>query len=390
MVRRISWLTIIGLGISVASLVLVISVMTALNRSVEERTLSVEPHLTIELPGVSKVELLEVHPLALKLKLVSGNQVHAFEMQDIMLRTMDGHFGGAIARGLTPQGLDLILKRSQKANRRESTEQTLNMGEAEIIMGTDLAVSMGVFEGDQLIVVPLDTLLLPQTEVPKYEKVRVKRIVSTALAEVDSKNIFYIRGQALKKLEKSASRRVGLDVWLPEPKNVDLVKGQLQTFPEAQVQTWKEKNSALFLSLRIEKVVIGLFLTLASLIAGFSLVSVLVLLISQKRREIGILQAIGMSPNKVRSLFLKIGLLLAGCGLGGGLILGTAASLYIEFHPLNILPDIYYDSAVPAFVEWRFVIAIFLIGGVLAFLGSKFSSASAAVLGPTEALRARN
>lgn len=389
-VRRISWLTILGLGISVAALILVISVMTALNKSVEKRTLSIEPHLTIDFPGITKTGLIEVHPLALKLKMNTGYQVHGFENQDVILRTMDGRFRGAVAKGLTPHGLDLILKQNQKANWQKSFETNVSLNEGEVLIGSDLAVSLGVFEGDSLLVVPPETLLLPSSEAPNYERVRVQRIISTSLADVDLQSVFYIYGSTLRRLEKSVSRKVGLDVWIPEPQKVDSVKNQIKNFPEVNVQTWKEKNSALFLSLRLEKVIISLFLTLASLIAGFSLVSVLVLLISQKRREIGILQAIGMSSRRVKKMFLKIGLLLAACGLGGGLLLGILFSLYLEFFPLTILPDIYYDSAVTAYVDWQFVFIVFFVGALLSFLGSKFSSQSAAMVTPTEALRVKN
>lgn len=392
MVKRISWLTVIGLTISVSALVVVISVMTALNHSIQDRTLAVEPHLTIEIPGVNQAALLEIHPLTSKLKADPELKVEVFEFQDVILRTLDGHFRGAVARGLSQDSLNRMLFQMQKLDRKKKTEPLVAelLVPGEILIGVDLAVSLGIFEGDSLLVIPPESLLLPPTEAPKYERVKVRKIISTNLADVDSLNIFYIRDHTLGQLKGAASRRTGIEVWMPHPLNVDSYKQELKVFPEAQVQTWKERNSALFFALKLEKIIITSFLGLAAMLASFSMISVLLLLISQKRKEIGLLQAIGLSTAKVQGLFMIIGLCLSGLGLVLGLLLGSAISYYIEKNPLNLLPDIYYDSQIPAYLDGGFVLMVLLGGSFLAWLGSYLSCRGAALVLPSEALRAKN
>lgn len=396
LVKRISWLTVTGLMISVSALVVVISVMTALNHNIEDRTLAVEPHLSIEIPGVTQTALLEIHPIATKLRSLSDLQVDVFESQDIILRTLDGHFRGAVARGLKQESLNQMLGKMRKLEKKrkdiKSSEPLMDevLAPGEILIGVDLAVSLGAFEGDSLLVIPPESLLLPPTETPKYERVKIKRIISTNLADVDSQNIFYIRDHTLGGLKNTASRHTGIEVWIPEPHKAEAFKAQLSGFPEARVQTWKEKNSALFFALRLEKLAITLFLGLAALIASFSMISVLVLLVSQKKREIGLLQAVGFSKLQVRKLFMSIGLCLSGSGLIFGVILGSGISFYIEKNPLNVLPDIYYDSQIPAYLDGSFVFTVLFLGCALAWVGSYLSSQGAATVSPSEALRIKN
>jgi lipoprotein-releasing system permease protein len=391
LVKRISWLTVTGLSISIASLVVVISVMTALNHQIESRTLAVEPHLTVEVPGINQASLLEVHPLTNKLKQNPDFKVQIFEIQDIILRTMDGHFRGGVARGLTPDSLNRMLLQMQKLDPLRKglpiDEELLAPG--EILIGVDLAVSLGVFEGDSLMVIPPENLLLPPTEVPKYERVKIKKIISTNLADVDTQNIFYIRDHTLRGLKNAASRQTGIEIWTPDASRADYYKREMEGFPEVRVQTWKERNSVLFLALRLEKIVITLFLSLAALIASFSMISVLILLISQKTKEIGILQAVGLSQKAVRRLFMKIGLCLAGLGLLIGIFVGSSASFYLEKYPLNILPEIYYDSQIPAYLDFKFVFFVFISGAFIAVVGAFLSSKDAARILPTEALRSK-
>lgn len=395
LVKRISWLTIVGLGISITALILVISVMTALNRNIQRRTLAVEPHLTLDIPGIKSSALLEVHPLTSKLKSDPHLKVQVFESQDVIIRTMDGHFRGGVAKGLTQDSIDRMLRQlyrmdqeSKKNNDPRPWTQEL-LGPNEVLIGVDLAVSMGIFEGDSIMVVPPESLLLPPGEAPKYDKVKVKKIITTSLTDVDSQTLFYARDQSLKRMQNSESRFLGIEVWTEDPNQADQYKALAEGFPEARIQTWQERNSALFLALRLEKTVITLFLGLAALIASFSMISVMVLLISQKRQEIGILRAIGMSDQAVMRLFFQIGLCLGAIGMGVGLFFGSGLSFWLEKFPLNVLPDIYYDSQIPAYLDFRFVSIVALSGVFIAITGSYYSSRRARVESPAIALKAK-
>ncbi len=387
-VKKISWLTTIGLCVSVSSLLVVISVMTALNQSIRKRTLAIEPHLVVQFPQATSFSMIETHPVAIKLKNDLGFETQPFETQDVILRTIDGHFRGGVARGVSDASYRHLMQELKMNDLYNKDSEGPLLGEVDI--GIDLARSLGVFEGDSLMVVPPEGLLLPPSEAPPFEKVRIRKILSTNLADMDSQNIFYKKGLALNSLRNPASRKLGLEVWTPDPDSVQSVKESLSSFTELKVETWKEKNSAMFFALRVEKTIITLFLSMAALIAGFSLVSVLALLTSQKRREIGLLQAIGFSKLRVQKLFAQMGYGLAFVGVGGGLVLGLAISYYLEFFPLNVLPEIYYDSSIPAKVDLSFVAMVIGVAALLAYWGSRSASKAATQQSPSESLRIKN
>jgi lipoprotein-releasing system permease protein len=390
-VRKIAWLTMIGLAVSISSLVLVLSVMTAMNRSQTERTLSVEPHLMIEMPDAKNLEAVENHPITFRIKENPANQIFAYETQDVILRTIDGKFRGAVARGVTWKSLQTMLDRVHPPGVLYGGTTDVDRPQAgEVLIGVELARVLGVFEGDTLLVIPPEELLLPPSEVPKYEKVKVRQILVSNVSDVDSQLMFYIAGETLRSLHSAASLRRGAEIRLPDPDDADAFKASLAGFSDVKIETWRERNSSLFFALRLEKIMIGVFLGMASLIAGLSLISVILLLISQKTKEIGLLQALGYSKGKVRKLFASIGFLLAVFGVGSGILIGGGLSLYLQFHPLNILPDIYYDSQIPAEVQPLFILMIAIIGLLLAYFGAWFAVKVAITDEPSRALRNKN
>lgn len=396
-IRRISWLTFGGLTVSVAALILVLSVMKALNSRIQDRTLAAEPHLWIDVPGITKPEVLEAHPVMAKINSHPEWSAHLQETQDVILRTLDGRFTGAMARGLSDQGLRMVFRQIEDVNRRQRSGPTVIGGETfrdfgtlekgEIFIGVDLAHTLGVFEGDSLMVIPPEGFLLPPGEAPRFEKVRVREILRTNLADIDAKVLFYRRGVTLASVTGGASRRIGIEIWLDDPNRVDQVRTDLEKLSGVRGETWKERNSALFFALRMERLVIGLFLSIAALVAGFSLLSVLGLLISQKRKELGLLQALGLGPLGLRRLLMGIGMGLGGLGLAAGGVLGTLVSLYLQFFPLRVLPDIYYDAEIPAETDWFLVALVLILGVVLSYVGSRNVGRGLYRTSPSELLR---
>jgi lipoprotein-releasing system permease protein len=205
--------------------------------------------------------------------------------------------------------------------------------------------------------------LLPAGDVPKFYRVIVNQILATNLPDVDAGYLFYQKGQGLSRLQKIGQKKIGFEIWGKDPYDSDSIKERLQAVPGVMVETWQERNSALFSALRMERIVIGLFLGIAALITCFSVVSVMTLLVSQKRKEIGLLRALGFSELSLKKLFLQIGIFLSGLGIVLGVLIGTGLSAYIELNPLRILPDIYYDSEIPAYVNIGFI----LVTAIVAF-----------------------
>lgn len=404
LIRRIAWLSMISISLSVLSFLVVLFVMSGMRESIEARLIGLEPHLYITIPGVQSAAVIENHPVAQRLKEDPRRQTYLFEAQDLIVRSMDGQFRGAISRGMTSESLQHMtqqlynMEQERLKHRRDHdmndeimpADPDMLPTEGEIIMGVDLARALGVFEGDSVTLIAPEALLMPLGETPPFEKVRIHRIISTNIAELDAQYIFYQRGMALRSLQSSSILQRGLEVWLPPGENVDRVKSDLMKFDGVQVETWMERNSALFFALKLERLSIGLFLGLAALIAGCSILTVLTLLMSQKKRDIAILRTIGLSGPRTVKVFTQLGMCLAGFGVVSGAILGTVISLYIEYYPIDILPDIYYDSQIPAQVNFGLVFWVLIVSAGIAFFGAWIPARAALEIEPSQALRAKN
>lgn len=392
LIRRISWLSIINVTISVAAFLIVLFVMNGMNLSLQRRILALQPHLVVSVSDVKDVGILDIHPLMARLQADGDKKAFVFESQDVLVRTVEGQSRGAMAQGITPESMQHLLDEVHKLSKNKiDYEIETELPQAgEVAIGIDLARTLNLFEGDYITLFPPESLLMPPGETPPFERVKVKKILSTNISDLDAQFIFYNRGKTLRSFAKSASRQIGVEVWVKDPYRLQNLKEQLQQFDNIKVETWMDRNSALFFALKAEKTVIGIFLGLAGLIAASSILTVLALLLSQKKRDIAILRTIGLSNIKSVKLFTSMGMLLSASGVVCGAVIGTLTGIYIEAHPLNVLPDIYYDSEIPAKVDYSLLVLVLIVSLIVAFLGSWLPSRMISEIDPSRTLRMKN
>ncbi len=401
LIRTVAWLCMLGVGLGVMALVVVTSVMNGFNDQIRRRLLAVEPHLVVKLKGADQPEAIRNHPLFKEVSARTNIQSDIFENQEVIIRTVDGLFQGALAKGVEPQTLAYIMTESKRAASQNSpaaknselepapvTEESTTLGPGEVYIGIDLARMLGIFEGDKIVVIAPEALLLPKGEAPPFERVTVKGFLRTNLQDIDGNMLFFGRGKSFGAFRNSPSHEAGFELRIPNPEKVDTLKAELEG-KGAEVATWIDRNSALFYALKMEKLAMSAFLGLAALIASFSIVTVLVLLLTQKRKDIGVLMGMGLSPQATRWLFVKVGLLLSSFGIFGGLVVGLVICFVVSRYPLPILPDIYYDATIPATVDPKFIAGILLVSGLIAFFSADRPARAATRELPAEALRSQ-
>ncbi len=402
LIRTIAWLSIVSVAIGVTALIVVLSVMNGFHQSIQNRLLAAEPHLVIGLDKLPYyIPTALGRPVSDYLQTEKA-ELDLIERQDVVIRTAEGVFSGAEARGLDRSAVLRLISSVEEANRGEKTsafamppadELSNSIGPGELMMGAELARSLGIFEGDRITVIAPEALLLPPGEAPKFERLVVKRLLTTNVADLDNKLFLYSRGQSLLGLGSSASRRIDIEAWMPNPDAAEKIKGEIlkidKSYDANRVQTWGDRNSALFHALRLEIVSIGLFLSLSTLIAGFSIVTVLLILITQKRKEIGLLMSMGLSRSRTRALFTRLGLLLSSVGILSGAVIGVTLCLVIDSLDTSILPDFYYDTSIPAKVNPLFVSGVVGLALGLAFLASYIPARRITDLEPADALMSR-
>ncbi|MCB0406851.1 MAG: ABC transporter permease, partial [Bdellovibrionales bacterium] len=397
LVKTISWISIGSVTVGVAGLILVTSIMNGFNETIRTRMFGVEPHIVIEPKVLGEEGAFQIQELSRELKKNHPEFISVAEVskQDVILRTYEGLFGGAVVKGYPQKDLKDFFQRvdqlnSRKPERRESAEASqteFELGTNEVAVGVDLARKLEIFEGDEILLIPPESLLLPPGVETIYQKVKVASIIYTRLANIDSTMIFFNKDKGLPFLQKASSLKNQIELRLPQPTKVQHWLSSWKSKNDFIVSTWETRNEALFFALRLEKISMTTFLSLAVLITGFSIVSALVLLISQKSSDFGILMTMGMSAANARKLFSGIGFILAGSGIVVGRSIGIILSLYLQYFPPDVLPSIYYDQTIPARVYPWTVLVVLGVSLLFAWIGTSMPVRSLLKMSPTEALR---
>lgn len=384
--RRISFLSFFGIFLSVAIFLIILFVMNGMNQSIQNRIIALDPSIVAYFKNHEKTSV------------PSTDQAKAlqFDSYDLILRTVDGQFRGAQALGYANEDFKFWfnklsdLKKNERKNFYAGENYDIDLGQGEIAVAIDLARSLNLLEGDQVTLMPVETLLMSETQSPIFEKVTVKRIFATDLADKDANLLFFNKDTTLKPFQKSLSRTSGYHVWLKNQSNLNSEVEKLKAMPFERVDSWKDNNSELFFALFMEKTMIGVILGLAGLIASSSILTVLALMMSQKKSDIAIMKTLGLSKKDTLWLFAKIGLWISLSAVVLGLTLGLSVSYYLQFHPLNVLPQIYYDASIPAKVNLGFAGIVFAACTALAFLGCYLPALATLKIEPAILLKQKN
>lgn len=390
LIRRISVLSFIAITLSVAIFFLVLFVMNGMNHNIKNRILALDPHLSV----IQREKSLSP---------ISSNdqqQVVPFESYDLMIRTIDGQFRGTNAVGYDQQGIHFWFKQLKDLQQGSKDsravfydpvlESEIDLGPNEIAVGTDLAYSLGLLQGDMVTLIPAESLFLSAMEVPVFEKATVKYIVRTDLYDLDAKLMFFNKDVSLKSLKESPTQTKGYHLWLKDIGAINQSRLSLEKAGFEHVETWEQKNSDLFFALFMEKSMIGVFLGLAGLIASSSILTVLALVMSQKKLDIAIIKTLGYSSKNTLLLFLTMGLWISLSGLFLGTFIGVGLGYYLQFYPLNILPSVYYDSSIPALVNPVFTIYVVLAVTVLAVVGCYIPARASLKIQPAILLKSKH
>ncbi len=393
LVKTMAFLSVGGIGLGVLAMIVVLSVMGGFDEAIKNRLLGVQPHIVVQ-------DLRPETQNIVTQVIGAWGKVESFSKQDVILRTLDGFFSGAIAQGVSEEALEHLGRRvSSKVevidsgasvtttSKQHTSGIDFKLGPKEVAIGNELARSLGVFEGDEVNLVAPENLLLPAGEVPIYEKVRVKALVRTDVPDIDSHIVFYDAASGLRRLQETASLERGLEIRLKDPSDSPRFAETLKKSGVLRVKTWQELNSALFYSLKMEKTLMGLFLGLTVLVSSFSVVAVLVLLVTQKRMDVGILKSLGATKGKIRRIFMAIGATLGLVGIGGGTLLGLIVCWLLARYPIIRLPDIYYDTSLPVRVDKNIVVGIVIFGAFITLLGTVVPAWRISNSDPVKALR---
>lgn len=393
LVRRIAEISFGAVTLASSAFLIVLFIMNAMNDNTKKRLVSIEPHAV--LTPTSGKNLLGLEAQLAKVAPELGLQWQKFEKQDLVIQTPDGIFRGAQGYGLESAGLKRLFANIKNLNKpsvqvitkysRDEQEHE-DLDADEVLLGADLARALGVIRGDHLNVLAPEELLAPGQSLPHLERLLVAGIIRTNIPEYDAQIVLYNKNKSLISLRESLSHTEGFELISKEPLTTHWDQF-IKRIQDGKLQTWEEMNSALLYALKVEKIAIGFILSLAAIVASLSLFTVVSLLIKNRQHDIAILRTLGLSYSRCQNLFAGIGVLLAGSALVAGVLIGTGVSLFLEYHPLNIMPDIFYDTAIQAHVDWHLIVGVLLTGFAFISAGTWFSARSVQEVQPSELLK---
>lgn len=388
----ISLVSVIGIALGVAALIVVLSVMNGFQKEIRSRILGVASHVEIQGSSGTLAYWPQVAEAARTVPQVIGAAPFV-NAQGLL--SMAGNVRGAMIRGIEPALENQVVDVGQHMLRGQLTD--LRGGEFGVVIGVELARALGVGVGDKVTLITPQGQVTPAGMLPRLKQFTVRGIFKVDMYEYDASlaMIHLQDAQLLFRLGQDISGvRLKLTDSLEAPQVKKALLGMLNE--HAFVTDWTEQNANYFRAVQIEKRMMFIILTLIVAVAAFNLVSTLVMVVTDKRADIAILRTLGASPRSIMQIFMlqgaASGVMGVLAGVGGGVVLalnlGSIVSTVEHWVGAKILSsEVYLIDTLPSDVQWPDVLTIAGIALLLAFLATLYPSWRAARTQPAEALR---
>jgi lipoprotein-releasing system permease protein len=388
----ISGVSMLGIALGVAALIIVLSVMNGFQKEVRDRMLGVLAHIEVfeaggqAIPNLAQtLASIERHPEVLGAAPYVGAQALIARGEDMK---------GALIRGIDPAQEPKV---TDLARELASTSLPLLVpGGFNVILGGELARSLGVITGGTVTLIAPSGQVTPAGIVPRIRSLTVVGTFDSGHFEYDSALALLHMDDAARifRVEGPTGVRVKIQDLHEAPGVAVSIAADLDR--SLLVRDWTRQNRTWFAAVQLEKRMMFIILTLIVAVAAFNLVSTLVMTVTDKRADIAILRTLGASPRSIMGIFMVQGAMVGIIGTGLGLLLGLGIALNIDtIVPAieaalrtSFLPkDIYLISNMPSDPQRSDILPIAVISLVLSFLATIYPSWRASRVNPAEALR---
>lgn len=423
----ISLLSILGVAISSFALCAVISIMGGFGADLKTKILHNNANVRVESPDAGGFQywreiLDEVRliPGVVAATPVAGGEVMASSSTTtagLQVRGIDTTSLGAVVRvpnnmevgsfdylddplklrmlppqtpiGIGPGG-ELYLKGPDPEYKAfDDTDEAPDDVYPGVVLGRELARSLHVYVGDAVTLVSPMGDLGPMGLMPRTRKFRVAGIFYTGMYEYDASHA-YVKLEAAQELLDIEHFITSVDVRV---KNVDQVSTitplirQAIARPDLKVRDWKEMNRQLFSALKLEKFATFVVLSIAILVASFCIICTLLLMVTEKSKEIAIMKAMGASDEGILRLFMTEGMFIGGVGTVFGVVTGYTAMKSLDVFGIRLDPEVYYIERLPVIVDHWDYLLIALCAFLITTLATIYPALAASRLAPVEGIR---
>ena len=388
----ISLISMLGMALGVAALIVVLSVMNGFQKEIRTRILGIAPHLQISEEGnylvdwQSALQLMAKYPQVMAAApFVNGQGMVSF----------DQNVQGVMVRGILPQDESKVIDLSDKM--KAGSLEALQEGSFGIVLGSDLAHTLGAHLNDKVLLISPQGQITPAGMVPRLKQFRVVGIFEIGMAPYDNA-LALIHLNDAQKLYQMSSAVSGISARLHDLDLAPQVATEIQrVLPRnTYVSDWTRQHSNYFRAVQIEKKMMFIILSLIVAVAAFNIVSTLVMAVTDKQADIAILRTLGASPASIMKIFIVqgalIGLIGSVLGVGGGVLLSLNIDTVVPFiermlgmHFLS--KEVYFINELPSDLQRGDVLIVACFSFLISLLATLYPSWRASRTQPAEALR---
>ena len=382
----ISIFSFIGIGLGVAVLIIVMSVMNGFRTELINKIVGFNAHVTVD-PYENEIELSKINS---NLKSISKYLILSNKGEAIIIKSD------------TSKGILLRGYKSNDFSKLKIFDNNLFLGNKEILsknylsIGKELSFTLNLDVGDSVTLMSSAGVETIIGNLPKQKTFLVSSIFESGLTDFDN-NVAFINLKTLEEFFNLDSKDRNLEVYLNNPQNIEYQKTITQeNFPNDFVYSWSDMNSSLFSALKVERNVMFIILSLIIIVAAFNIISGLTILVKNKTREIAILKSIGVLNKSIIKIFFLIGVIIGTSATIFGIILGVTFSMYVEnlrqflssIFNISLFPEeIYFLSSMPSEINPFSIFIISICSIFITIIVSIFPALKAAKLDPIKALK---
>jgi len=384
-ISAISLISILGVAVGVAALIIVIAVMNGFDEDLRSKIVGIYSHMEIISDyGVRPSEELTAKVLGCKnVKAVS------YFLNGQALLSCGDKVTGVVVKGIVPRDEVRVGKLGSYMK-----EGSLGLDDDGMAIGSELADKLGISAGSEVSVISpssisAKTALFPGALKAESRRFKVSGIFTSGMYEYDM-NLVYVGLAGAQKLLGTGELASGLSVRVDDVSMVDDVKRRLQAAlgPEYSVRTWVDMNRNLLSALKLEKTVMFIILALIVMVACFNITSALIMTVLEKTKDIGILKAIGATRTNVMAVFALQGGIIGLIGTSLGAVTGIAVCWCLKTYKfINLPKEIYYIDTLPVRLEQGDVNLIIASSILISLVATIYPAYKASRMDPVEALR---
>ena len=374
-----------GVSVGVAALITTLSVMNGFQTDIKDKIIGAQSHILV-FGQMSKERYQENIQKIEALPKVAAAAPHIYGQGII---TYGGQSLGLIVRGLDPEQEKKINNLADSLVDGTFTPDWAEDAPPPLVLGTELAGSMGADIGDDVVLISPQSISTSVGMIPKMKKFRISGLLKTGYYEFDNSIAYALLPDASDFLGlKQGSTGVAVRLH-----NINDANQAAQDIRSAighgySVRTFAEMNATLYAALKLEKTMMFIILFLIIGVASLNIASNLILLGTEKLRDIGIMRAIGASPKMIRRIFMWEAMVIATLGIVIGLLrAGLLCWIIATFNIVELPGDIYYLTKVPVRIQFWDIVAVISGSYLICFVAGLYPAMKASRVHPTDAIR---